>query len=46
MLIQGPAGQPGEENAKKTEGVVVAPSLARVERERNLSQPGNPFVCP
>ena len=46
MLIQAPAGQAGEQDAKKTEGVVVAPSFARVERERNLSQPGNAFVCP
>jgi hypothetical protein len=45
VLIQRPAGQAGEQDAKQTEGVVVAPSLARVEGERKLSQPGDPFVC-
>jgi hypothetical protein len=45
VLIQRPAGQAGKQDAKKTEGVVVAPSLARVEGERKLSQPGDPFVC-
>ena len=46
MVASGAAGDPRDEDAENREGVVVAPSLARLEGERQFGQPGEPLVAP
>ena len=44
MIAKRTAGQSGDEDAKQTERVVVAPTFARLEREWEFRQSSDPFL--
>ena len=46
VIVEGPRREPGEKDAEQSEGVVVAPPLPRLEREREPGEAREPFVGP